>query len=344
MYSLLRRLLFCLPPETAHSLALRSLHYATRLHLWRTPQLALPCKVMGLDFTNPVGIAAGVDKNGEHLVALASLGVGFVEIGSVTLQPRLGNPKPRLFRLPRQQALINRIGLANRGLHALLQQLDRNTFPGVLGINLAKDAAQQDTHAIVRDYQDALQQVYPYADYVTINLSCPHEPGLRKLQFGEALQQLLTGLKQQQAALTQQHTRYVPIAIKLSPELSDEEIAHIAQQLLEHRIDAVIATNTTNQRPLVAGLRHADEVGGLSGKPLLPAATHVVNVLHQHLQHQIPIIAVGGILCAADAQQKFAAGAQLVQVYTGLVYRGPTLIRDIVTGLQSTRQQSTRSL
>ena len=328
MYEFLRRLLFCLPPEVAHRVALTSLQALS--YTMPDPKLSLPCKVMGLDFPNPVGIAAGLDKNAEYLKALASMGPGFVEVGSITLQARRGNPKPRLFRLPSQQALINRIGLANHGLAEILPRLERANFPGILGVNIAKEASAETAEAVLVGYQQALSQVYPVADYVTFNLSCPHEPGLRGLQFGADLERLLAGLKSTQSKLTHQYDRYVPIVIKLSPELTSEEIAQIAEQLIIYSIDGVIATNTTNQRPLVKGLIHSDEVGGLSGKPLFIDSTAVVRELSQRLSNKIPIIAVGGIMSGEDAKQKLEAGASLIQIYTGLIYQGPCLIRNII--------------
>ena len=248
----------------------------------------------------------------------------------MTLQPREGNAKPRLFRLPAQQALINRIGLANQGIEAILERLEQADFPGVLGVNLAKEAHQQDPLLMLQDYQNALQQVYPYADYITINLSCPHEPGLRELHFGQQLEQLLAGLKEQQILLSQQYDRYVPLVIKLSPELNATEIAMIAEQLLIYRVDGVVVSNTSNQRPLVQGLKHAEESGGLSGKPLFISSTQTLRELYSHLGRKIPIIGVGGIMSATDAAEKMQAGAKLVQIYSGLIYRGPRLIREII--------------
>lgn len=331
-----RAALFQLPPETAHRWALTGLQYAARLKLLRPPKLAgKPVSVMGIDFPNPVGLAAGLDKNGEYLDGLATLGFGFIEIGTITPRPQPGNPSPRLFRLPQADALINRLGFNNQGVAALLKHVQHSCFNGILGINIGKNFDTPLARA-VDDYQLALRQVYTHADYVTLNISSPNTPGLRDLQYGEPLQQLLRQLKQTQAELTQQYDRYVPLALKLAPDLNDDDIPLIAQTLLQQKIDAVIATNTTFSRAGVTGLNHAEETGGLSGAPLFARSTEVVRLLHQELGTDIPIIAVGGIFSGADGLAKLEAGAKLLQVYSGLIYRGPELVRELISACHHT--------
>ncbi|MFO1351016.1 MAG: quinone-dependent dihydroorotate dehydrogenase [Gammaproteobacteria bacterium] len=334
-YPALRALLFQLPPETAHRAALGSLRMLcrtlpSRLLFGAIPRV--PRRVMGIDFPNPVGLAAGLDKNGDFLQALACLGFGFVEIGTVTPRAQPGNPLPRLFRLPQAHAMINRMGFNNNGLEYLLGKVQRADFSGILGINIGKNRDTGMDRA-VDDYLLGLRAVYRHADYVAVNISSPNTPGLRDLQFGAALEQLLAALKAAQAQLARQHGRYVPLAIKVSPDLDDGEIDQIAAALLRHGMDALIATNTTASRQGVEGLPHAAEAGGLSGAPLCDQATRVVGQFHARLGAQIPIIAAGGIMSGADACAKIAAGASLVQLYTGLVYRGPALIREVAEAL-----------
>ena len=316
IYKYLRQLLFCLPPEVAHKVTLSVLSNIAKLMSIKAP--CVPRQVMGLQFPNPVGIAAGFDKNAEYLSAWRLLGAGFVEVGSITLKPRQGFPKPRLFRLPRQQTLINRIGLANHGVDAILPRLIKHDFPGILGVNIGKEEHAETPTEVCKAYQQVLARVYSAADYVAFNLSCPHEPNLRDLQFGSELELLLDGLKNAQTKLTHQHNKYVPIAIKLSPELTSEEVDAIAEKLLAYEIDGVIASNTTNARSLVEHLPVARERGGLSGKPLFMSSTELCRQLAQALGGKIPIIATGGIMSAAHASEKIAAGASLVQIYTGL--------------------------
>lgn len=337
LYGLLRRLLFCLDPETAHDITLNSLkligpNTIARIFAARVPYS--PRTVMGIRFANPVGLAAGLDKNGDYLDALEGLGFGFIELGTVTPRPQPGNPKPRLFRLPQAQGLINRLGFNNQGVDYLLERVSRSHFQGVLGINIGKNATTPLAQA-VDDYCTMLQKVYPYAHYVAVNISSPNTPGLRDLQQGEALTALLQTLKTQQAQLAEYHSRYVPLAVKIAPDLSDAAVDWLAQTLMHHRIDGVIATNTTCSRAAVAGLPHAEELGGLSGAPLAARATQVVERLYKILGDALPIIAVGGILGAADAKTRLAAGASLVQLYTGLIYRGPGLVREVAQALQT---------
>ena len=333
-YTLARPLLFRLEPENAHRLALGSLQKAAQAGLLSASKNRFaPRTVMSIEFPNPVGLAAGLDKNGQYLDGLAALGFGFLEIGTVTPRPQPGNPHPRLFRLPAANALINRLGFNNDGVDTLLENIQKSHFQGILGINIGKNFDTPLEQA-TGDYGIALRKVYPFAHYVTVNISSPNTPGLRDLQYGEPLKQLLTALKNTQTELAQEHGRYVPLALKIAPDLNDDDIPLIANTLLDHQIDAVIATNTTFSRIGVEGLAHADETGGLSGAPLLARSTEVVRLLHQALDGHMPIIAVGGILSGADAVSKLQAGADLVQLYTGLIYRGPSLAAEAIKACQ----------
>ncbi|MEW5966422.1 MAG: quinone-dependent dihydroorotate dehydrogenase [Pseudomonadota bacterium] len=334
LYPLIRPALFSLDPEDAHRLTLAGLDAAHRLGLLGLlPRAAgRPAHVMGIDFPNPVGLAAGLDKDGAHIDALAALGFGFIEIGTVTPRPQSGNPQPRLFRLPKAEAIINRMGFNNLGVDNLVKNVAASTYQGVLGINIGKNKDTPNERA-VDDYLACLDKVYAHAHYVTVNISSPNTQGLRELQKDDALDALLSALKHRQSDLAQQHGRYVPIALKIAPDLDDAQIAAIAALLMMHRIDAVIATNTTLAREAVAGLPNADEAGGLSGAPVRAASTRVIRELARHLQNEVPIIGVGGILSGADAQEKIAAGAALVQLYSGLIYRGPELVKECVQAL-----------
>jgi dihydroorotate dehydrogenase len=335
LYDLARAALFRLDPETAHDLTLGTLRRLGRGRLVRrlTGEVpASPRRVMGIDFANPVGLAAGLDKNADFLDALGELGFGFIEVGTVTPRPQTGNPRPRMFRLPEARALVNRMGFNNLGVDHLIAQVRASTFRGVLGINIGKNADTPLERA-TNDYLTCLDKVYPHAHYVTINISSPNTPGLRKLQYGEDLDRLLAELKQAQARLAAQHGRYVPLAIKIAPDLDDDEIGLIGRALLTHGIDAVIATNTTLSRRGVEDLTHGRETGGLSGAPLTVRATAVVRQLHATVGERLPIIAVGGIMNGTDARRKIDAGASLVQLYTGLIYRGPGLVREVVAAL-----------
>ena len=335
IYPLLRPLLFSLDPETAHTQTLKLLKLAqlTGLSaLSKASSVDKPLTVMGLRFKNPLGLAAGLDKNGDYIDALAELGFGFIEIGTVTPRPQPGNPKPRLFRLPEQQAIIHRMGFNNLGVDHLLQQVQLSPYSGILGINIGKnaDTAIEDAAS---DYLLGLRKSYAAASYVSINISSPNTKNLRQLQQGDEIKYLLGALKEEQLKLQAEHGKYTPIAVKIAPDLNAEEIVHIAELLLEFNIDGVIATNTTLDRKAVQGHVHADESGGLSGAPLKERATEVVSGLAAELQGKLPIIAVGGIFSAADAQQKLQAGASLVQIYSGLIYKGPQLIEDILQGI-----------
>lgn len=334
MYSLIRPLLFRFSAERAHHLSLNALSWCHRLGL--LPLLAKrpadsPVEVMGLRFPNPVGLAAGLDKNARHIDALAALGFGFIEVGTVTPRPQPGNPQPRLFRLPAAQAIINRMGFNNDGVDALVEAVSRSRYRGVLGINIGKN---KDTPAeqAVDDYLHCLRKVYPLASYVTVNLSSPNTPGLRDLQFGEPLKQLLAALKSAQTELANAHGRYVPLAVKIAPDMVADDVRGVAKAFVDAGIDAVIATNTTISRDAVKDLPYGDEVGGLSGAPVRSASTEVIRVLADALAGALPIIGVGGIDGAEAAEEKVVAGADLLQVYTGFIYRGPALLADAVDG------------
>lgn len=330
MYDLLRSLMFRLPAETSHDLALDMIGAAGRLRLADKlvrPVPAQPVEVMGLTFDNPVGLAAGLDKNAVAVDGMAAMGFGFLEVGTVTPRPQPGNPKPRLFRLPEQLAIINRFGFNNQGVDAMLERLAGVRYDGVLGINIGKNAVTPVENA-VDDYLYCLRKVYDRASYVTVNLSSPNTPGLRTLQYGETLKVLLGQIKQCQQALAQERGRYVPIAIKIAPDMTPEEVALVGATLLEEGMDAVIATNTTLDRSAVAESPYANEAGGLSGAPLTDMSTEVIRLLAAELKGQMPIIGVGGIFSGADAADKIAAGASLVQLYSGFIYRGPELIRE----------------
>ncbi|MGZ5622273.1 MAG: quinone-dependent dihydroorotate dehydrogenase [Methylobacter sp.] len=335
LYPLLRPLLFSLDPETAHEVTLKLLNMA---HISGLSKLIYPeidnkpINVMGLGFKNPVGLAAGLDKNGDYINALAALGFGFVEIGTVTPRPQPGNPKPRLFRLPEHQAIINRMGFNNLGIDHLLAQVKQSDYSGILGINIGKNFDTPIENA-ADDYLIGLRKAYTSASYITINISSPNTKNLRQLQQGDEIKSLISALKEEQLKLQQEHSKYTPLALKIAPDLTAEEIAHIAGLLLEFEIDGVIATNTTIARDMIADHPLAHEAGGLSGAPVKQQSTFVVRELAAKLNGKIPIIAAGGILSAADAREKLEAGASLVQIYSGLIYRGPQLISDIVQSL-----------
>ncbi|MCL6555493.1 MAG: quinone-dependent dihydroorotate dehydrogenase [Burkholderiales bacterium] len=333
LYCLARPLLFALDPETAHDLTLEALARAGGLLRFAAPRVpCTPRTVMGISFPNPLGLAAGLDKNGEAIDGLAALGFGFLEIGTVTPRPQPGNPRPRLFRLPEAQALINRMGFNNHGVDVLVENVRRAQYRGVLGINIGKNFDTPMAQA-VEDYLICLRKVYAYASYVTVNVSSPNTRNLRDLQGEKALDGLLSALKGEQARLADRHGRYVPLVLKIAPDLDGDQIAVIADRLIAHRIDGVIATNTTTSREGVSGLVHSEEAGGLSGAPLRDKATAVIRALHARLGDAVPIIGVGGILTGRDAQEKIEAGAKLVQIYTGLIYRGPALVREILETL-----------
>ena len=343
MYSLLRPLLFRLDPETAHHLTLGGLKAAHSFGLGsliakRPPDD--PRIVMGLTFPNPVGLAAGLDKNGDCIDGLAALGFGFIEIGTVTPLPQPGNPRPRLFRLPQAGAIINRMGFNNDGVDALVANVQRADYrgipghTGILGINIGKNAATPIEKA-ADDYLICLRKVYAHASYVTVNISSPNTRNLRQLQDEGALDNLLSQLKTEQHRLADAHGKYVPIAVKIAPDMESEQIAQIARLLTQHRMDGVIATNTTLSREGVENLPHGTETGGLSGAPLREKSTAVIRQLAAELQGALPIIGVGGILSGADAAEKIEAGAALVQLYSGLIYRGPALVGEACAAIRN---------
>ncbi len=328
-YSLIRPLLFCVDPETAHDLSLKALtatQNAANLLYPKVPDK--PVTVMGLTFKNPVGLAAGLDKNGDCLDGFAALGFGFLEIGTVTPRPQSGNPKPRLFRLPEHEAIINRMGFNNKGIDYLLDQVERSHYAGVLGINIGKNADTPIENAL-DDYLIGLRKAYSVASYITMNISSPNTKNLRQLQQIDELKKLISTMKEEQLKLQTQHGRYVPLVLKIAPDLTPEEVRNISQLLVQFNIDGVIATNTTISREVILGHSLAHEAGGLSGAPIKTMATEIVRLLAQELNNKLPIIAVGGIMNAADAQEKLTAGASLVQIYTGLIYRGATLVSEI---------------
>jgi dihydroorotate dehydrogenase len=329
-------LLFQFDAETAHDLTLKSLKFAKQaglMNLYPKTPTCQPRQIMGLNFPNPVGLAAGLDKNGAVIDGLAALGFGFIEIGTVTPRPQPGNPKPRLFRVKEALGIVNRFGFNNLGVDNLLENVKAAQYKGltagqILGINIGKNFDTPMENA-VDDYLICMRKVYAYASYITVNISSPNTKNLRALQEKSALSALLSSLKLEQAKLAEQHGRYVPMTLKIAPDLDREQINEIADLLMEHKIDGVIATNTTLSRDLVQGMEHADEAGGLSGAPVREKSTLVIQQLSQRLQGALPIIGVGGILNGADAVEKIAAGADLVQVYSGLIYKGPKLVHDI---------------
>ena len=336
MYDLARKALFLLPAETAHDLALDAIGCAERLGLAKLAKapVSAPSKVMGIEFPNPVGLSAGLDKNGDYFNGLGQLGFGFVEIGTVTPRPQPGNPKPRMFRLPEHNAIINRLGFNNLGVDHLVERVKRRRYQGVLGINIGKNF-DTPVEAATQDYLIGMEKVYPHADYITVNISSPNTPGLRDLQFGEQLNDLLAQLKQAQTRLADEHGRYVPLAVKIAPDLDQAGIDDIALILVRQKIDGVIATNTTISRDAVADSPLAEQAGGLSGDPVRDKSTQVIRRLSEVLDGALPIIGVGGICSGKDAVEKIEAGASLVQVYTGFIYRGPQLVREAADAIAS---------
>ena len=332
LYSLARPLLFSLAPERAHELTLSLLQSTHEMGLVHQRVAAKPVSCMGIEFPNPVGLAAGLDKNGAYIDALASQGFGFIEIGTITPRPQAGNPHPRLFRLPQAKAIINRMGFNNDGVDKLVENVKAAKFKGVLGINIGKNA-DTPVEKAVDDYLICLEKVYNYASYITVNISSPNTKNLRSLQSGDALTELLETLKNRQLELAQEHQHYVPLVLKVAPDLESEDIAFIAKQLLQYKIDGLIVTNTTLSREGVEGLAYAEEAGGLSGAPVFEKSTACLAAFAGILKGQIPLIGVGGILSGADAVAKKQAGASLVQVYSGLIYTGPKLVKDCVDAL-----------
>jgi dihydroorotate dehydrogenase len=337
MYSMLRPLLFRLDPETAHHLTLgglKTIHALGLSGLIARRPADDPRTVMGLTFPNPVGLAAGLDKNGECIAGLASLGFGFIEIGTVTPLPQPGNPRPRLFRLPQAQGIINRMGFNNDGVDKLIENVQRADYRGILGINIGKNAATPIGKA-ADDYLICLRKVYAHAGYITVNISSPNTKNLRQLQGGDELDALLAQLKAEQLKLADTHGKYVPIALKIAPDLDVGQIKQIAALLTKHHIDGVIATNTTLSREGVENLPHGAETGGLSGAPVRDRSTAVIRALAAELKGALPIIGAGGILSGADAAEKIKAGAALVQLYSGLIYRGPVLVGECCAAIRA---------
>ncbi len=338
LYPLIRKFFFSLDAETAHGIGMKGIDFMNATGLAcavAKPVAACPVDVMGLKFPNPVGLAAGLDKNGDHIDGLAKLGFGFLEIGTITPRPQDGNPKPRLFRIPEAQGIINRMGFNNAGVDKLLENVRAAEFPkkgGILGINIGKNATTPIEKA-ADDYLICLDKVYNDASYVTVNISSPNTKNLRELQKDEALDDLLAQLKARQEILADKHGKYVPMALKIAPDLDDEQITAIADALRRHRMDGVIATNTTLSREGVEGLANAGEAGGLSGAPVFRKSTDVLKKLAAALAGELPIIGVGGIMGGEDAAEKIRAGASLVQFYSGFIYRGPDLVSEVADTL-----------
>lgn len=332
LYSLARPLLFSMAPERAHDLTLSLLKSAHKMGFIRQKIDAKPVTCMGIEFPNPVGLAAGLDKNGAYIDALAALGFGFIEIGTITPRPQAGNPQPRLFRIPEAKAIINRMGFNNDGVDQLVENMKASKFKGILGINIGKNADTPVENA-VDDYLICLEKVYNYASYITVNISSPNTKNLRSLQSGDALTELLDTLKQRQLELAEQYHHYVPLVLKVAPDLSREDIDFIAAQLITFKIDGLIVTNTTLSRDGVENLAFGNEAGGLSGAPVFEKSTACLRQFAEVLNGQIPLIGVGGITQGEHAVAKIEAGATLVQIYSGLIYTGPELVKQCVSAI-----------
>lgn len=332
LYSLARPLLFSMAPERAHDLTLSLLKSAHKIGFIRQKIDAKPVTCMGIEFPNPVGLAAGLDKNGAYIDALAALGFGFIEIGTITPRPQAGNPQPRLFRIPEAKAIINRMGFNNHGVDQLVENVKASKFKGILGINIGKNADTPVENA-VDDYLICLEKVYNYASYITVNISSPNTKNLRSLQSGDALTELLDTLKQRQLELAEQYHHYVPLVLKVAPDLSREDIDFIAAQLITFKIDGLIVTNTTLSRDGVENLAFGNEAGGLSGAPVFEKSTACLRQFAEVLNGQIPLIGVGGITQGEHAVAKIEAGATLVQIYSGLIYTGPELVKQCVSAI-----------
>jgi len=334
MYSLVRKALFIADPETAHGLALEGLRLG---HGVGATQLLckardIPVTVMGLEFPNPVGMAAGMDKNGDYIDALGSVGFGFIEVGTITPRPQPGNPKPRIFRLEQANAMINRLGFNNKGVDHLVQQVQKRRYKGVLGINIGKNFDTPNENA-ADDYLLCLEKVYPHADYITVNISSPNTSGLRDLQAVEQLDGLLGSLNRRRLQLADEFQKRVPLVVKVAPDLEDEQIPDMAESVVRNSFDGLIATNTTISRDAVKGMRHAEEQGGLSGAPVKERSNHVLQAFRSALPPEVALIGTGGITSGADAAEKMQLGADLVQFYTGFVYKGPDLVSDCLKAI-----------
>ena len=335
MYQLVRPLLFKFNPEFIHEMTLFGLRNLNNLGLlapFKANPPALPTKLMGLDLPNPVGLAAGLDKNGEAINAFGALGFGYIEVGTVTPKPQPGNPKPRLFRLPARQAIVNRMGFNNHGVDALIENIKKAKFSGVLGVNIGKNATTPIENA-VDDYLICLEKLYPYADYIAVNISSPNTQNLRSLQNKDELDALLSQLKEKQLSLEAAQGKYVPLAIKIAPDLSKEQVIETAEILLRNQVDGVIATNTTIDKKSIEPHPLSNEAGGLSGAPLTAQSNIILQILSKELQNKLPIIGVGGIVEGKHAKEKIQLGAQAVQIYSGLIFQGPALIKDCVDSI-----------
>ncbi|WP_144391296.1 quinone-dependent dihydroorotate dehydrogenase [Pleionea sediminis] len=336
LYPVIRKLLFSMEPEKSHDWSLgfmKKLEDSPFRFLLNQTRVDDPCELWGLTFPNRVGLAAGLDKDAAYIDALGALGFGFIEVGTVTPKPQPGNPKPRLFRLEKSEAIINRMGFNNLGVDNLVENVKRSNFDGVLGINLGKNKDTPEERA-AEDYIIGMEKVFPHSDYITINISSPNTPGLRDMQFGEVLNELLRSIKQKQSELQNKYTKQVPVLVKIAPDLSDAEIEQVSDSFLTHKIDGIIATNTTVSRDAIAGEPLAKEAGGLSGRPLEAFSTEVLSKMNQALSGRIPLIGVGGIYDKETAIGKFAAGASLVQLYSGFIFKGPRLIEDVAKAAQ----------
>jgi dihydroorotate dehydrogenase len=340
IYKLAQKVLFATDPEFAHELSMEGLRLGHKLGATRflCKERRQPVQCMGLEFPNPVGVAAGLDKNGDYFEALGDLGFGFVEIGTTTPRPQPGNPKPRVFRLTEASAMINRLGFNNKGVDYLVRRVRKHHFKGILGINIGKNFDTPIENA-ADDYLHCLEKVYPYADYIAVNISSPNTENLRDLQAENELGNLLGKLSQRRDELSNEHDHRVPLAVKIAPDLENSAIAVIADVISRHRMDAVIATNTTIDRKVVKGLKHADETGGLSGAPLKAKADQVLAAFRAALADEIALIGVGGITTGKDAVDKLKLGADLVQFYTGMIYRGPELVSECLQSIASRNTQ-----
>ncbi|PNK61695.1 quinone-dependent dihydroorotate dehydrogenase [Psychrobacter sp. FDAARGOS_221] len=342
-YALLRPFLFNLDPEHAHELTLQLLEKAHKAHAlgFIYSQQSLPTECMGIQFTNPVGLAAGLDKNGDYIDALAELGFGFIEIGTVTPKPQAGNEKPRLFRIKEAGAIINRMGFNNLGVEHLVNNVKKCKYQGVIGINIGKNAITPVENA-ADDYIYCLERVYPYASYITVNISSPNTKNLRDLQSGDALTELLDAIKSRHNQLATEYGFYVPMVLKVAPDLTTEQVDYIAQQLIDFDIDGLIATNTTLSRTGVEDLRHGDEDGGLSGRPVGHLSNQIIEQFAERLDGKLPIIGVGGIDSSDKAVRKIEAGAQMIQLYSGMIYKGPRLVQQCIEAIASHRDSELR--
>ena len=335
MYSIIQKFLFTLDAEWSHDFTINWLKRTQNNLLncvYKQNVTDKPVQAFGLTFKNPVGLAAGLDKNGECIDAFAAMGFGFIEIGTVTPKPQLGNDKPRMYRLPEGQAIINRMGFNNKGVDNLIENVKQAKYKGILGINIGKNKDTLEEQAL-DDYLICLRKVYNYASYVTVNISSPNTPGLRNLQHGHALDTLLAGLKKEQKLLATQYAKYVPILVKIAPDLSDQEIVDMSHSLINAKIDGVIATNTTLDRTDVVGQQYAEQIGGLSGAVLDAKSLAVTEKLVEAIAGKITVIGVGGIHSAESAKARINAGSNLIQLYTSLIYQGPKVIKEIVDSI-----------